>query len=161
MTRLPLFLLVLATLLLGSTQLGAEQMTFARGDVDGDGRFSSRDLVLMVDWIAGIKRVDVITALDLDRNGRISSADVLQMFIVSRSTAPPRMETLRFDRGDLNGDLQFDMSDLMILGRYLTGSGSIPVALDAADLDRSGWIDRQDQVLLERLVRSGSGPRTP
>lgn len=159
MKRVPLFLLVAVALVVGSTSLGAEELKFIRGDADGDGRYTANDLTLTVQWMSGVRPVAVIEALDVDRNGRITLADVIQIYVLTQSVVTPRMEGVKFLRGDLDGDSRITLVDLRLLDSYIRFGGAIPGTMDSADLNRDGMITKTDFDLLARTLPAA--PRTP
>ncbi len=67
-----------------------------------------------------------------------------------------------FDRGDVNNDRSFDISDAIAGLLYLFGDGTEPPCRDAADADDSGEIDIADSVyILEFIFEDGPPPLPP
>lgn len=63
-------------------------------------------------------------------------------------------------RGDINGDMQVDLSDVLLLMQHLTAVETLPdeAHADKADMDRSGTIDARDLTLLKRAAMGISEP---
>ena len=59
-----------------------------------------------------------------------------------------------FIYGDLNGDGEIDLADLMLLRRHLAGWTGLGINLDAADINDDGDVDLADLMLLRRRLAS-------
>ncbi|MCK4428251.1 MAG: dockerin type I repeat-containing protein [candidate division Zixibacteria bacterium] len=64
-----------------------------------------------------------------------------------------------FTRGDVNGDGEIDIADVVFLLNYLFLDGPEPFPLEAGDADSSGEVDIADVVyLLNYLFINGPSP---
>ncbi|MEM7263822.1 MAG: dockerin type I domain-containing protein, partial [Planctomycetota bacterium] len=113
----------------------ADSATFLRGDLDGDGEVTLRDIHHAVDYWYGQQTVEVIEATDVNNDGCFNSLDVAGMidqvfFDVGRS---PVAERVIFTRGDVDADGAIGVSDLIALISYLRGDCSPYEILDAMD----------------------------
>lgn len=70
------------------------------------------------------------------------------------SAAAATEERLVGYRGDINGDMTIDITDVTLLAQYLLASEPLsePLSADKADLDRSGRLDARDLTLLKRAA---------
>ena len=70
---------------------------------------------------------------------------------------PPANE-VTFLRGDVNGDGSLDVSDGSLLQLWLTGGGTTPPCLDAADVNDDGMVNLSDPIDLFEFLYQGSNP---
>jgi hypothetical protein len=76
--------------------------------------------------------------------------------------APPELREEPFLRGDVNGDGSFDVSDgVALLSWMLCAGGSLPLCLDAADVNDDGCVDIRDVVLFPGLCPFVCEPPPP
>ncbi|MGE4619523.1 MAG: FG-GAP-like repeat-containing protein [Planctomycetota bacterium] len=63
-----------------------------------------------------------------------------------------------FLRGDVNGDGGLDVTDGSLLQLWLTGGGTTPACLDAADVNDDGMVNLSDPIDLFEFLYQGSNP---
>lgn len=70
----------------------------------------------------------------------------------------PPAEEVTFLRGDVNGDGSLDITDGNSLQLWLTGGGTMPPCLDAADVNDDGMVNLSDPIDLFEFLYQGSNP---
>ena len=63
-----------------------------------------------------------------------------------------------FIRGDVGCDGLVNLADVSAIAAYVAGAGSVPVVLDAADIDDDGVVHIGDAVLLASFLFLGGAP---
>ncbi|MEE2883116.1 MAG: FG-GAP-like repeat-containing protein [Planctomycetota bacterium] len=70
----------------------------------------------------------------------------------------PPVDEVTFLRGDVNGDGSLDVTDGSLLQLWLTGGGTTPPCLDAADVNDDGMVNLSDPIDLFEFLYQGSNP---
>lgn len=70
----------------------------------------------------------------------------------------PPADEVTFLRGDVNGDGSLDVTDGSLLQLWLTGGGTTPACLDAADVNDDGMVNLSDPIDLFEFLYQGSNP---
>ena len=147
------------TILTASTALGeVEQAQICRGDLDHDCVITEADLILFTEHYYGVTGARSLEAMDVDDNGRIDLDDYQRMHVAVyfSKQEKQRSERISYMRGDLNNDGRITLTDAVSLLAIL-GGAACRVPMDAADVNKDGFIDGMDSdALLRRLFSGGA-----
>lgn len=76
---------------------------------------------------------------------------------VEATTIDGAVTALDYTPGDLNGDHKIDISDVILLRRYIIGGYDVTINEDAANVNDDGKINSADIILLRRYIAGGYG----
>ncbi|MEM7262760.1 MAG: dockerin type I domain-containing protein [Planctomycetota bacterium] len=156
-------LAVVATLVLGtSTLVSGEAMVYLRGDFDGDGALTERDVFHAIDYWFSQATVASIESTDLNDDGQFDVADVnalVEIVFTGTRRYLPSLERVEFIRGDVNHDGVLDDADYVLMRSYLDGSTTDVEILDSMDVAQDGRLTEADLRGLVRLIAAQPQPR--
>ena len=162
-TGLGMLTLAMALLTATTTFAAAEKRQIGRGDVDGDGLITVSDLILFTEWWYGVTPVEnSIEALDVDNDGRVTVNDynLMHKVVYFAPRTLPQQATIKFERGDVNGDGRIDLVDVVMLPGVV-GGRAMRAPLDAADVNGDGFINDADtEALFRKLFGGGNENET-
>ena len=134
----------------------------ATGDLDGDGVL---DLVLVAgDWSAVFLTRPLADDRDCNGNGALDECDIATGLSqdTNANALPDDCEPVRFHRGDASGDGELNVTDAVLVLRFLFAGDASPSCLETADVENDGALDLTDGVgILRYLFSSGSVPASP
>ncbi len=114
------------------------------GDVNGDNLFNVADIVMMQNWLLGKGTLTCWQAGDICEDGIIDIFDLslMKRMLIGNYTSIP---------GDVNGDGQLTIADVIMLQKYLLGKDELTIWQNA-DLCKDNRIDVFDLVMIKRAL---------
>jgi hypothetical protein len=134
----------------------------ATGDFDGDGAI---DLVLVAaNWSAVLLTKPLSADRDCNGNGVLDECDIAAAVSPDLNTnaVPDECEPPRFHRADASGDGELNVTDAVLVLRFLFAGDMEPPCLEAADAQNDATVNLTDGLeILLYLFASGPVPVSP
>lgn len=109
------------------------------------------------------ERADAVSAAELATESFLAKVNQNGCFVLRNGQYPElkmaadRIAEDNASCGDLDGDGEVTMRDLLLLRRYIAGGYDDEILLSAADVNGDGRVDMQDLILLRQYLAGGYG----